>query len=101
MDCGDENAVKFTLAGAQTEVSVAPDGTVVAEERKIALKDAPAAVQKAFSSSAEKGLKIEDVEEVTESGVMTWEISGRRADGKRVEVVIDVHGTLKVHAATE
>ena len=36
---------------------------------------------------------------------MTWEISGRRADGKRDELVIDVHGTVKVHvhvhAATE
>ena len=93
--------IKFTLAGAEIEVSVAPDGKVVSEERKVALKDLPQAVQKAFASSAEKALKVERVDEVTEGGVKTWEIAGLRADGKRVEVVIDAQGVVEVHPATE
>ncbi len=93
--------IKLTVAGARTELSIAPDGTLVSEERVVELKATPVEVQRAFAASSEKGLKVERVEEVTAGGVVTWEIAGRRANGKRVEVVIDAQGTVKVHPATE
>lgn len=93
--------IKMTVDGAGTELTVAFDGTVLAEERVVAFKSMPAQLQKAFADSPEKTLAVERVEEVTEKGEKTYEIAGKRADGKRVEVIITAKGQLTVKPATE
>ena len=93
--------VKLTVGTVKTELSFTADGVLISEERVVPWKSVPAAVQKALVSSAAKDLKVERVEEVTEGDVVTWELAGKRADGKRVEVVIDRQGKVEVKAATE
>ena len=94
--------VKLSLAaGAKTEISFTAEGVLVSEERVVAWKSVPAEIQKALATSPVKDLKIERVEEVTEGETVTWEIVGKGADGKRLEVVIDRKGTVEVKAATE
>ena len=73
--------VKLSVAGARTELSLSAEGAIVSEERVVAWKNVPVEVQKALAGSAAKDLKVERAEEVTEGGSVTWEITGKRADG--------------------
>lgn len=93
--------VKLKQAGQVIELSLTADGTVVSEERVVKLADAPAHVRKAVSEALPATAKIEQVEQVTEGGVTTFEVTARKADGKRVELTIQPDGSTRTEPATE
>lgn len=82
--------------GTHVEVSVSPEGTIVAEEATIALRDLPAAVQKALAASRyadSKVLRVERVTEAAKPGVATFELIVERS-GRKHEIVFDQTGKL-------
>jgi hypothetical protein len=80
----------LTLAMAGSFVTSA----LIAKEVKIAMKDCPAAVQKAFAEKAGAG-KITSTESITEKdGKITYEAGVTMADGKEMEVVVGADGKL-------
>ena len=93
--------VKLKQAGQVIELSLSADGTVVSEERVVKLADAPGYVRKAVSEALPATAKIEQVEQVTEGGVTTFEVTARKADGKRVELTIQSDGSTRTEPATE
>jgi uncharacterized membrane protein YkoI len=93
--------VKLSVAGAKIELSVTAHGVLVAEERVVAWKSAPASVRQALEGSTANDLEVERAEQVIEGEQVTWEVVGRRADGRRVEVIIDSRGMVQVKPATE
>lgn len=90
--------VKVKFEGHLVELSVHADGTVVSEERALKLDEAPAFVRNAVSTA---GGTVETVEQVTEGGVVKFEVVVRKADKSRVELVIGADGGVQSKPATE
>jgi uncharacterized membrane protein YkoI len=93
--------VKAKHEGHVVELELTGEGTVIAEERQLKLEEAPAAIRQAVTSSLPAGGKVEGVEQVTEAGVVTFEVAVKKADGARVELIIQGDGGVVVKPATE
>ena len=93
--------VKLSSPEGTFELTFAKDGSVLGEERTVALKATPAAVQKTVASWT--GWTVDHVEQVTEGKAVTFEIVARPTTaGAAVEIVLSSKGVeLKRAAATE
>ena len=80
----------WDVKGRLHEITVAEDGTILAEEQAIELSEAPEAVRAAIEKVAD-GKKVTKVEKVTEKGATLYEAVIETAKGK-LEVEFDAKG---------
>jgi hypothetical protein len=88
--------VVLELPSGHAEVSVSPDGTIVAEEATISVEDLPEAVRQGLAGSRYAKaivLRVERVTEAAKPGVTTFELMVEQS-GKRHELAFDQTGTL-------
>jgi uncharacterized membrane protein YkoI len=88
--------VKLDVGGKSTEVSVAPDGTVVSEEQVIDVGELPDSVKSSFSASSYAKAKILRVEKELKGGTTRYEVLVED-QSKKSEVVFDAGGKLVKH----
>jgi hypothetical protein len=88
----EQYEVKVARAdGTKAEAEVAPDGTLIKTEEKIAIDKVPAAVTKAFAAKYPKA-KIDAAEkQVAASGAVTYELAFK-VDGKTKEATFAADG---------
>ncbi len=86
--------VKFKHGAQEIELSLSVDGQVLAEEKVVRLEQTPEVVRKAIAGALPAGARVESVEQVTEAGKETWEAAVRKADGSRIELVVDANGSV-------
>jgi hypothetical protein len=88
--------VVLEAVSGHAEVSVSPEGGIVAEEATIAAQDLPEAVQEGFAASRfakAKVLRVERVTETAKPGMTTFELMVEQA-GKKQELAFDQTGKL-------
>jgi hypothetical protein len=96
-EAGDEDGkkqfeVEIKNGGHDLEVTLSPEGKILAVERVIEAKDLPKAVEDALEAKYPKA-KIEKAEEVSKDDkVSSYEITVVTADKKKVEAEFDVKG---------
>jgi hypothetical protein len=96
-EAGDEDGkkqfeVEIKNGGHDLEVTLSPEGKILAVERVIETKDLPKVVEDALEAKYPKA-KIEKVEEVSkDDNVASYEITIVTADKKKVEAEFDVKG---------
>jgi uncharacterized membrane protein YkoI len=96
-EAGDEDGkkqfeVEIKSDGHDLEVTLSPEGKIIAVERVIEAKDLPKVVEDALEARYPKA-KIEKVEEVSKDDkVASYEITIVTADKKKVEAEFDVKG---------
>jgi hypothetical protein len=96
-EAGDEDGkkqfeVELKNGGRDLEVTLSPEGKILAVERVIAVKDLPKVVEDALEAKYPKAT-IKKVEEVSkEDKVASYEITIVTADKKKVEAEFDVKG---------
>jgi uncharacterized membrane protein YkoI len=88
--------VKLDVGGKSTELSVAPDGTVVSEEQVIDVSELPDSVKSSLSSSSYAKAKILRAEKELKGGATRYEVLVEEK-GKKSEVVFDAGGKLVKH----
>jgi hypothetical protein len=96
-EAGDEDGkkqfeVELKNGGHDLEVTLSPEGKILAVERVIAVKDLPKVVEEALEAKYPKAT-IKKVEEVSkEDKVASYEITLVTADKKKLEAEFDVKG---------
>jgi hypothetical protein len=96
-EAGDEDGkkqfeVEIKNGGHDLEVTLSPEGKILAVERVIEAKDLPKVVEDALEAKYPKA-KIEKVEEVSKDDkVASYEITIVTADKKKVEAEFDLKG---------
>ena len=88
--------VKLDVGGKSTELSFAPDGTLLAEEQVIDVGELPASVKSALSASSYAKAKILRAEKEQKDGATRYEVLVEE-QGKKSEVVFDAGGKLVKH----
>ncbi|OWK45252.1 PepSY-like domain-containing protein [Fimbriiglobus ruber] len=78
---------------AKIEVTVTPEGKIVAAEKEIKLADLPKPVAAALDKAYPKA-EIKKVEEITKDDKVTYEVLLVSADKKKLEVVFDKDGKV-------
>jgi hypothetical protein len=95
--------IKITVGRDSIEVKVSPEGTILAEERVITMKELPEAVKKSLTTSKYAKAKVRKIEKVTETDKpdeVAYEIHVDHA-GKRLELVFSQTGELKKEVAKD
>lgn len=88
-----EYEVTFEEGGKRTEVSLAPDGTVLSEEQRLSTAELPADVQKGLAASKYAHAKVIRAEKELKGGATTYEVVVEEK-GKKEELVFDSQGKL-------
>jgi uncharacterized membrane protein YkoI len=91
-DGADAYSVEASMAGKNKEFTLAPDGTLLAEEEDVAFEQLPEAVRAAAEKyfAGRNGLRA--AKEVAQ-GVTSYEVEGRRS-GKPVSLKFSADGAL-------
>lgn len=90
----DRFEVKLTKSsGEKVEVDVAPDGTVLQVEEKIAVDALPAAVKKAFAAKYPKATPTRAEKQTPATGKPSYELAFQ-VDGKRKEATFAEDGAF-------
>lgn len=88
--------VKLEVSGRPTELMVSPDGTLVAEEQVLEVRELPATVTSALAASPFAKAKILRAEKEVKGEDTHYELVVETR-GRRTEVVIDAGGKLIKH----
>ena len=85
--------VELKLDGRSVDVSLKEDGTLLAVEKEIGVKDLPKKVASAVTAKYPKAV-MKKTEEITSGKVVTYEVVLATAGAKAREVVLDPEGKI-------
>jgi len=90
---------EWEVEGKETEVTVTPDGKIVAREVELTLKEVPRAVRRTIRKEA-AGSKVKEVEAETRNGRTVYEAEWREGD-KEIEIKVAPDGKLLAREVEE